>query len=82
MKNPKKNQSGKVFVILLVVMVLVFILALSMSARGWGYVGYGGYHHGPSFLYWGGPTIYTNRNVRDGSVGGPNNRGGGYSGGK
>lgn len=83
MMSSKKpgRQSGSVFIGLLVGMVVVYLLVMMLSLRGWGYMGYGGYHHGPSFMYWGGPSIYHSRNVRNGSVGG-SNTGGGFSAGK
>lgn len=81
-KATLKRQSGSALTGLVVAMAVVYIIVLIVSVRGWGYMGYGGYHHGPSFMYWGGPTIHHDKNVRDGSVGGPNSRGGGFSGGK
>lgn len=80
--NRKNKQSGSIVIGLVVVMVIVYAFILMISMRGWGYMGYGGYHRGPSFMYWGGPSIHHSQNVRDGSLGGPNNQGGGYSGGK
>ena len=47
------------------------------AANGYGYMGYHGYHRGPSFWYFGGPNVYYDRNVRGGSVSGPRSRGGG-----
>jgi hypothetical protein len=52
------------------------------SYRGWGYAGYGGYHRGPSMLYWGGVNTYHSRSVRAGSRSGPGLRSGGIHGGK
>ena len=77
-----KRQSGSAFVGLIAAMVIIYLVVLMFSLRGWGYMGYGGYHRGPSFMYWGGPDIHHSRSNRDGSTGGPNNRGGGHSGGK
>ena len=51
-----------------------------MSARGWGYSGYGGYYHrGPSFWYFGGPSYHPNKSMRSGSRG---TTGGGFHSGK
>ena len=80
--NSRKNQNGSAVIGLVVAMAVVYVFLLMISIRGWGYMGYGGYHRGPSFMYWGGPSIHHSKNVRDGSVSGANNRGGGYSGGK
>jgi len=60
----------------------VFLVLTSFASAGYGYMGYNGYGHGPSFWYWGGPNIYHNRDVRNGSINGSNNRGGGPGTGK
>jgi len=52
------------------------------SLNGYGYAGYGGFHRGPSFFYWGGMNTYQGPSVRSGSRGGPGVRGGGPHGGK
>jgi hypothetical protein len=75
-----KRQSGSVT--LVVLLIVVFLATLLFSLRGWGYMGYYGYNRGPSFWYWGGPKVYHNPSLRNGSTGGPNNRGGGFAGGK
>ena len=80
--NKRNKQSGSAPIGLIIGMVVVFIILLMFGMRGCGYMGYGGYHRSPSFGYWGGPSIHQSRSTRDGSLGGPNNRGGGYSGGK
>ncbi len=79
LKEPIKNKSK---IILIVVLVVVFLWALFYSMRGYGYMGHNGYHHGPSFFYWGGPRVYHDRSNRDGSISGSGHRGGGLSGGK
>ncbi len=66
----------------IVALVVIFIVTLFYSLRGWGYMGYNGYYRGPSFFYWGGPTVYHEKSQRDGSISGPGQRGGGMSGGK
>jgi len=75
--NRKKHH-----MILIGVLVVTFIVALMYSSRGWGYTGYNGYRSGPSFFYFGGPRIYNQPSVRDGSISGSGQRGGGFSGGK
>lgn len=64
------------------VMALLYFALFSFSSNGYGYAGYGGYHHGPSFWYFGGPSYYPNRSLRQGSLGSPGNRGGGLHAGK
>jgi hypothetical protein len=54
----------------------------SAASNGYGYTGYGGYHRGPSFWYWGGPNVYTDQSSRDGSVNGTDRIGGGPGSGK
>ena len=80
--NRRNKQSGSAFIGLLVVMAIVYFALLSFSLKGWGYMGYGGFYRGPSFMYFGGPNVYHSPTTREGSVSGPGNRGGGYSGGK
>lgn len=58
---------------------VTFLFLTSFASAGYGYMGYNGYGHGPSFMYWGGPNIYRNRDMRTGSG---NNRGGGPGAGK
>lgn len=70
----------------LVVLVSILVMAaayagtFSASRHGYGYMGYGGTNHGPSFFYWGGAHTYPS--VRHGSYGGPSVRGHGLHGGK
>ena len=61
---------------------LIYLVLLGYARNGYGYMGYGGYHSGPSFWYFGGPRIYTNRSTRGGSLGGMSTRGGGPGSGK
>ncbi|MCY4045579.1 MAG: hypothetical protein OXE99_10925 [Cellvibrionales bacterium] len=79
--STKPANKGNFCVVSAVLVVLLFI-AFFYSLRGHGYTGYNGYHHGPSFFYWGGPKTYHERSHRYGSLGGINHRGGGFSGGK
>lgn len=81
LKAKHKKQSGSAFVGILIGLAVLYFFVLMFSMSGWGYIGYGGYHHSPSW-YWGGPKTYHGRSVRDGSVSGPSSRGGGYSSGK
>lgn len=77
------NRFQKGFIIaVVVVLILVFLMIYRLSAAGWGYAGYYGYRTGPSFWYFGGPSYYTSRSVRSGSVGGPSHLGGGPGRGK
>jgi len=69
-------------IIIAAVVAGIYLLLFSVSARGYGYSGYGGYHNGPSFWYFGGSRYhYPSRSLREGSIGGPGRRGG-ISGGK
>lgn len=81
-------------IILCVVLGGIYFSLFSSASKGYGYAGYNGYSSGPSFFYFGGPSIYTgnNRSIRSGSGGrsignnrsfsSSNFRGGGPSGGK
>ena len=78
-----RKQGGGFLTSLLVVLVILFAGALYLSTAGWGYMGYGGYHHGPSFWYVGGPQyVHQGQSIREGSLGSPGHRGGGLRGGK
>lgn len=79
---PDTKLSNVQKIILIVVLIVLFVWALSSSSRGYGYMGYNGYHRGPSFFYMWGPSIYHQRSNRDGSIGGAGHRGGGFSSGK
>lgn len=63
-------------------LAIVYLIAMPFGCRGCGYAGYGGFHRGPSFFYWGGVPTFHGPSVRTGSVGGPGFRGGGPRGGK
>jgi hypothetical protein len=74
-------KDSRILIVLMVITV-VYIAMLPLSSYGYGYAGYGGYHHGPSFWYWGGARDhYVGTSVREGSLGGPG-RNAGISGGK
>ncbi len=77
-----RNQRGSVVIIVVAILVCIYIFGFFISRQGWGYTGYYGYHHGPSFWYFGGPNYYRGASVRSGSVSGPSHVGGGLSGGK
>lgn len=76
------NQKGVALIGVIVALAVVYFLILMVSSRGYGYAGYGGYHRGPSFFYWGGPRMYREPSVRVGSTGGPRTAGGGTGAGK
>lgn len=69
-------------VIILVVLALLYFGLFFFAGTGYGYPGYHGYSHGPSFWYFGGPSYYHSASVRSGSLSGPGSRGGGLHGGK
>ena len=76
------NSEGAATIIVMAVLAVIFIGATVFSTRGWGYSGYNGYGHGPSFWYFGGANTYHGPSARTGSVGGSGSRGGGLGGGK
>jgi hypothetical protein len=76
------NEKGFVHISLLVVLSFVYLLLFYWGSSGWGYMGYRGYHYGPSWWYWGGPRYHYGGNVKHGSVKGRSHRGGGFRGGK
>ncbi|MBT4989286.1 MAG: hypothetical protein HOM96_01950 [Rickettsiales bacterium] len=63
-------------------LMIIYFALLPKAGRGYGYMGYYGYHRGPSFLYFGGASTYYGRSVRGGSVSGSRVRGGGPGSGK
>lgn len=65
-----------------VILGVIYISLMYPAANGHGYMGYYGYHRGPSFWYWGGPSVYYDRDIRRGSLSGTSFRGGGPGGGK
>lgn len=76
------NNSKKAIIIAAAVLGIIYLALIPAAANGYGYMGYRGYGYGPSFWYWGGPSIYHGRNVRNGSTSGSNVRGGGPGSGK
>ena len=77
-----ESTDKKSKIVLITVLIIVFIWALLYSMRGWGYMGYNGYSHGPSFFYFGGPGIFHSPSNREGSISGSGQRGGGFGAGK
>lgn len=69
-------------IIFICVLICLYIFLFSLGSRGWGYAGYRGFMHGPSFFYWGGAKYYPGYSVRHGSVGGRGVVGGGPGSGK
>jgi len=76
------NKTKKAAIILSAVLGVTYLGLISKAASGYGYAGHNGYSSGPSFFYWGGPMIYSNRSARSGSIGGSSVRGGGPGSGK
>ena len=71
--------------VIVVSVILGFIyLGMLLPARsGYGYTGYRGYYHSPSFFYFGSSRgYYGSPSVRGGSVSGPGQTGRGLAGGK
>ncbi len=76
------KKSGFATITLLVILGVVYFSLFLFASRGWGYMGYRGYHYGPSWWYFGGPRYYYGNSIRHGSMGGRSHRGGGMRGGK
>lgn len=60
----------------------IYFALMPAAVKGYGYMGYNGYHQGPSFWYWGGPTTYHEPSTRGGSIDGTDRIGGGPGSGK
>jgi hypothetical protein len=80
-KGPIKISNRNTYIGLGAILAALLIWASVSSTRGYGHMGYHGYHSGPSFFYFGGPRVYPQRSNRTGSIGGSNHRSGGLSGG-
>lgn len=77
------SKTGIAVLITSIILGITLLTTTSAASNGYGYTGYRGYNHGPSFWYFGGGTqIYTNKDVRGGSTGGASRRGGGPGSGK
>ncbi len=81
MRN-RKREGGSIIIPVVIVLGLAYLMLVRVSLGGWGYMGHGGYHRGPSFWYMGGPQVYHEPSVRSGSQSGPGHTGGGVRGGK
>lgn len=76
------NKTRKAVLMAAGLLGLLYMLFLPLASNGYGYMGYHGYHNSPSFFYWGGPSVYYDRSIRNGSRSGPNTLGGGPGSGK
>ena len=76
------NKTRKAVLTTAAILGVLYLAFLPLASNGYGYMGYHGYHHSPSFFYWGGPNIYYDRSIRNGSRSGPNTLGGGPGSGK
>jgi len=76
------NLTTKIILVSSLVLCVIYFSLLSAAANGYGYMGYNGYHSGPSFWYFGGPSTYSEPSSRSGSVNGTNRIGGGPGSGK
>ncbi len=76
------NKTGKVVLLTSLALGIGYVSLMPAAASGYGHMGYYGYHRGPSFFYWGGPSTYYDRSIRSGSVSGSTVRGGGPGSGK
>lgn len=76
------NKTSKtIFNFSLIIFMLCIVLFI-IARNGYGYMGYYGYHEGPTFLYWNDTNYYYEKSARSGSVSGTNSRGGGPGQGK
>lgn len=75
------SKTNKTILFLSLFLGIIYFSLIRMASNGYGYMGYYGYHRGPSFWYWGGPSIYHNRDLRNTSTTG-GIRGGGPGSGK
>lgn len=76
------TNTSKAVLVCAILLGLVYIFLFPQASNGYGYVGYNGYQRGASFWYFDGPTIYTERSNRSGSVHGTKRIGGGPESGK
>jgi len=76
------NKTRKAVLITAGILGVIYVSFLPLASNGYGYMGYHGYHSSPSFFYFGGPSMYYDRSVRNGSRSGPNTLGGGPGSGK
>ena len=79
----KQRGVTLVALVFLLLVIGMFALAFYYSSKGWGYVGYYGYHQPYSSFYWGSPrTHYQSPSIRNGSINGSRHVGGGPGRGK
>lgn len=71
------TQDSKTIITIILALTVIYALLMWPSCTGYGYAGYGGYHQGPSFWYFGGVRTYHGSSVRAGSRSGPGITGGG-----
>ncbi len=76
------NSNHKLVLIIAGVLALGYLFLMLPARSGYGYMGYNGFYHHPGFGFWGGPGIYQERNIRQGSNSGPSGPGGGPGAGK
>ncbi len=76
------SRTAKHMSIWFILLGIIYAYLFTWASNGYGYMGYYGYHRGPSFMYWGGSNTYYNRDLRSGSINGSSVRGGGPGSGK
>ena len=77
------NKTWLAIIVASGILAVIYISMLFPASRGYGYMGYYGYHRSPSFFYMGGPRVFHERpSVREGSLGGPGQTGRGLTPGK
>ena len=84
------SKTGIVIAVVCVVLGFVYLSLMPAASSGYGYMGYHGYHSGPSFFYFGGTSTYyggrtpdyARSTVRSTGSGASRVRGGGPSSGK
>lgn len=76
-------MNTKLLLIVGAVLVVGYFALFTTATNGYGYMGYNGYHHGPSFWHMMGPRTYTGRpSNRTGSLGAQDHTRAGFHGGK
>lgn len=76
------SKTKNIILIISIILGVIYFSLMSLASNGYGYMGYYGYHRGPSFWYFEGPSTYYERDVRTGSVSGSKVRGRGPGSGK
>lgn len=75
------QKTNKYMLVCVVILGGIYLYLIPLALNGYGYMGYYGYHRGPSFWYRG-PSTYYSRDLKTGSVSGSRVRGGGPGSGK